>query len=196
MESEKPRGTVNPWDRLDCGDARGNVLAFASSILDASRTWQDVALAGLPGNASRIVAIRLSDDQGGLNLNMPPATIEAMNGLGLAAGTKLVDAFATGTPEPLGWKAHRWIRYRATMGAITRWIDGFTSGYSPFPEQPLQETYAALITELVPIESKAPCKTRHKNSHRCRSFRRFTISKSSRLRCCRRARWCRAHLNA
>ena len=87
---------------------------------------------------------------------MPPATIEAMNGLGLAAGTKLVDAFATGTPEPLGWKAHRWIRYRATMGAITRWIDGFASGYSPFPEQPLQETYAALITELVPIEKQGP----------------------------------------
>ena len=156
MESEKPRGTVNPWDRLDCGDARGNVLAFASSILDASRTWQDVALAGLPGNASRIVAIRLSDDQGGLNLNMPPETIEAMNGLGLAAGTKLVESFATGAPEAAGWKTHRWIRYRATMGAITRWLDGFASGYSPFPEQPLQETYAALVTELVSVEKQGP----------------------------------------
>ncbi len=156
IESELPRGTVSPWDRLDCGDARGNVLAFASSILDAARTWQDVTVAGLPGNASRIVAIRLSDDMGGLNLNMPRATIDAMNGLGLAAGTKLVAAFATGTPEPPGWKAHRWIRYRATMGAITRWIDGFRSGYAPFVEQPLQEPYAALITELVPVGEQDP----------------------------------------
>jgi predicted acylesterase/phospholipase RssA len=156
MESERPRGTVNPWDRLDHGEARGNVLAFASSILDAARTWQDVTGAGLPGNASRIVAIRLSDKQGGLNLNMPPETIGEMTGLGLEAGGRLVDVFATGTPEPPGWKTHRWIRYRATMGAITRWIAGFASGYAPFVEQPLQQSYAALITELVEIDKQPP----------------------------------------
>jgi hypothetical protein len=154
MESEAPPGTVNPWDKLDRGNARGNMLAFASSILDAARTWQDVTLSGLPGNKSRIVAIRLSDEEGGLNLNMPPATIEKMSCLGRKAGGKLVDVFATGAPDPPGWKAHRWIRYRATMGAITRWLDGFDSGYAPFSEQPNQETYAALITQL-PIEKQA-----------------------------------------
>lgn len=154
IESEAPRGTVNPWDRLDCGDARGNVMAFASSILDAARSWQDVTLGALPGNASRIVGIRLTDKQGGLNLDMPLATIEAMTALGLAAGTKLVDEFATGEPEPRGWKAHRWIRYRATMGALTRWISGFASGYAAFGEQPLQATYSDLITQLLPAEKR------------------------------------------
>lgn len=158
IESEAPRGTVNPWDKLDCGVARGNVLALASSILDAARSWQDVTLAGLPGNASRIVGIRLSDDQGGLNLNMPPETIEAMSALGLAAGTKLVDEFAIGEPEALGWKAHRWIRYRATMGAITRWIDGFATGYAPCTEQPSQETYAELIAQLPAEQQGDVCK--------------------------------------
>ena len=156
LESNAPRGTVNPWDRLDCGDARGNVLAFASSILDAARTWQDVTLGGLPGNASRIVGIRLSDDEGGLNLNMPPATIEKMTSLGSKAGTELVRLFATGEPEPLGWADHRWIRYRATMGAITRWIDGFTCGYEPFAEQPQQVPYSGLIRQRLPAERQAP----------------------------------------
>ncbi|HEX3672527.1 MAG TPA: hypothetical protein VHT92_12560 [Candidatus Cybelea sp.] len=147
IESEARRGTVNPWDKLDRGDARGNVLAFASSILDAARGWQDVTLGGLPGNASRIVGVRLADDQGGLNLNMQPETISEMSGLGLKAGTELVERFATGAVDPEGWKKHRWIRYRATMGAITRWAQGFTTGYS-FHEQPGQEPYDELITQL------------------------------------------------
>ncbi len=148
MESDAPRGTVNPWDKLDCGDARGNVLAFVSSILDAARCWQDVTLGGLPGNASRIVGIRLSDDEGGLNLNMPPETIEKMTSLGSEAGDKLLDEFAVGVPEAEGWQMHRWIRYRATMGAITRWVGGFATGYQPFAELPSQEPYAKMIPRL------------------------------------------------
>lgn len=155
MESDAPRGTVNPWNKLDCGDARGNVLAFASSILDAARCWQDVTLGGLPGNASRIVGIRLSDDEGGLNLNMPPQTIETMTDLGREAGAKLIDVFATGTPEAEGWQLHRWIRYRATMGAITRWVAGFASGYQPFKELPSQEPYATMVPRLDPIGQPA-----------------------------------------
>lgn len=149
LESEAPRGTVNPWDKIDRGDARGKVLAFASSILDAARSWQDVTLGGLPGNASRIVAIRLSDAQGGLNLNMPPATISTMAGLGTQAGAKLVNVFATaGEPDAPGWQLHRWIRYRATMGAVSRWISRFSVGYPPFSEAPMQHSYAQLITQL------------------------------------------------
>ena len=150
IESEAPAGTVNPWDRIDRGDARGKVLAFASSILDAARTWQDVTLGSLPGNASRIVAIRLTDDQGGLNLNMPPQTITTMTALGTQAGEKLLSVFADDVPDAQGWQRHRWIRYRAIMGAISRLFGGFKTGYPPFNELPSQETYAQLITQLPP----------------------------------------------
>jgi len=146
MESEVPRGTVNPWNRLDCGGARGNVLAFASSILDAARNWQDVTLGTLPGNASRIVGIRLSADQGGLNLNMPSQVIEAMTGLGLDAGGTLVNVFAAEDDAP-GWKGHRWLRYTASMGALTRWAVGYQCGYAPLRELPAQATYESLIHE-------------------------------------------------
>ncbi|MBV9232965.1 MAG: patatin-like phospholipase family protein, partial [Candidatus Eremiobacteraeota bacterium] len=66
MEIDVPRSAVNPWNRLSCGSARGNALAFGSALLDAMRNWQDVTLGTLPGNASRIVGIRLSPQQGGL----------------------------------------------------------------------------------------------------------------------------------
>lgn len=155
MECEAPHGTVNPWDKLDQGDARGNVLAFASSILDAARRWQDVTLGALPGNASRTVGIRLSDDEGGLNLNMPPEIIDRMTDLGLEAGTKLVNGFADGAPEPKAWCDHRWLRYRATMGAITRWVKGFQDAYRPFREVPSQEPYSALVPRLESVGQPA-----------------------------------------
>ncbi|MBV8725936.1 MAG: patatin-like phospholipase family protein [Candidatus Eremiobacteraeota bacterium] len=148
MESAVPRSTVNPWNRLSSGSAQGNVLAFASALLDATRSWQDVTLGTLPGNAGRIVGIRLSPDQGGLNLNMPTATIEAMTQLGLEAGTKLVDVFASGASDAPGWKAHRWLRYLAIMGAFTRWATGYQTGYLPFGELPAQTTYEELVRGL------------------------------------------------
>lgn len=148
MESEVPRGTVNPWNALDRGRDRGNVLGFASAILDAARNWQDVTLGTLPGNAGRIVAIRLSPDEGGLNLNMPPQTITAMTQLGVAAGSKLLDVFASGDADPKGWRSHRWLRYRAIMGAITRWASGYQQGYQPLQEYPAQEPYAQMIADL------------------------------------------------
>jgi hypothetical protein len=152
MESELPRGTVSPWNRLGGGDARGNVLAFASAILDAARNWQDVTLGTLPGNASRIVGIRLSADQGGLNLNMPPQAIREMTRLGFKAGRKLVDVFAC-APDSPGWRSHRWLRYRAIMGAFTRWAEGYQSGYRPFGEVSEQESYESLIRDLPHDES-------------------------------------------
>jgi hypothetical protein len=151
MESAAPPGTVNPWDKLDCGGARGNVLAFASSILDAARNWQDVTLGTLPGNASRIVGIRLSADEGGLNLNMPPQTIDAMTSLGLSAGDTLVNLFAAGGDAP-GWKAHRWLRYRAIMAAHTRWAEGYQGGYAPLTDLPAQASYDDLIQQLPPAQ--------------------------------------------
>jgi predicted acylesterase/phospholipase RssA len=149
MEDEVPRGVVSPWNKLDCGDKRGNVLAFGSAILDAARNWQDVTLGRLPGNASRIVGIRLSADEGGLNLKMPPTTIEKMARLGVSAGSKLLDVFARGAPDPQGWRSHRWLRYRAIMGAVTRWAAGYEEGYRKFIDLPAQATYESLIGEEV-----------------------------------------------
>ncbi len=153
MESDLSRSTVNPWNRVSSGSARGNVLAFGSAMLDSIRNWQDVTLGTLPGNASRIVGIRLSSDEGGLNLNMPPGTIDAMTQWGLRAGARLVELFATGPPDPPGWVAHRWLRYRAIMGAFTRWASGYQTGYRPFTEQPAQSTYEELMCALPEAQS-------------------------------------------
>jgi predicted acylesterase/phospholipase RssA len=164
MESELPPGRVNPWNALDRGPKSGNVLGFASAMLDAARNWQDVTLGTLPGNSSRIVGIRLSPQQGGLNLNMPPEVIGQMTQLGMAAGAKLLQVFASDAPDPSGWRSHRWLRYRAIMGAITRWLDGYQRGYRPFDEDPAQQPYAQMIEELPHQQPGVSASTEHLTS--------------------------------
>ncbi|MBV8498549.1 MAG: hypothetical protein JO003_04785 [Candidatus Eremiobacteraeota bacterium] len=69
-----------------------------------------------------------------------------MTGLGLDAGGTLVNVFAAEDDAP-GWKGHRWLRYTASMGALTRWAVGYQCGYAPLRELPAQATYESLIHE-------------------------------------------------
>jgi hypothetical protein len=150
IEGDVPTGTVNPWNRIDRGNALANVLGFASSILDAARNWQDATLTTLPANASRTVGVRLSDQEGGLNLKMSDTQIGDLLKLGEQAGNVLVQRFAQGGDDPPGWRDHRWLRYTAIMGAATRWLTGYQNGYAPFSEMPAQVSYEDLIREHEP----------------------------------------------
>ena len=140
LESDVPIGTINPWNKLSRGFARGNVLAFASSMIDAMRTWQDTRLGMLPGNASRTVGIRLPSNEGGVNLMMPPNLVKDMDKRGQAAGSLLVTRFDPSAAT--GWQDHRWIRYRATMYAIDAWLDEFDRSWHVVPAQPNQQSYS------------------------------------------------------
>jgi hypothetical protein len=71
-----------------------------------------------------------------------------MTQLGLDAGGTLLNVFAANGGDAPGWRAHRWLRYRAIMAALMRWADGYQSGYAPFVEVPAQATYDDLIHEL------------------------------------------------
>ncbi len=149
LESAKPPGTVNPWNRFTSAGTLGNLLGFATAIVDTMRTWQDTSLGTLPGNLTRTVGIRLPESEGGLNLNMPRRKIDDLLNRGDAAGDLLATAFAAG-PDAPAWREHRWIRYRATMGSITRWLTGLRTGYAPLASAPLQASYEDLILSAYP----------------------------------------------
>jgi hypothetical protein len=159
LESAKPAGTVDPWNRFASGGALGNLLGFASAIVDTMRTWQDTSLGTLPGNLTRTVGIRLPESEGGLNLNMPPRTIANLLRLGGEAGDLLVTEFAA-EPDTQAWRDHRWTRYRATMGSITRWLNGFRTGYAPLASAPRQASYHDLILSEYPRPQDALYATR------------------------------------
>jgi hypothetical protein len=102
------------------------VVDFFMMLFDTARNWGDTELTAMPGYRDRVVHVALADDEGGLNLSMPPKTVKAIGARGECAGILLGARFAPNpgldpkTKEPihLTWDNHRWIRYRTFMAAL------------------------------------------------------------------------------
>ena len=90
--------------------------AFLGSIFGTMQTWQDDLQATLPGYRERIVHVALDPGEGGLNLDMDPATIAGLVDCGAAAGLRLRDDF--------DWPAHRWTRALAATRELADALDG------------------------------------------------------------------------
>jgi predicted acylesterase/phospholipase RssA len=106
-----PLSTERSWS------AFGEVLA---SMLDAARCWRDNLQQDVPGYRERIVHVRQAPDEGGLNLNMPQPTIEALGNAGSAAADCLIDCFlyAAQPQQAQGWHAHEFIRLRSLLAVL------------------------------------------------------------------------------
>lgn len=103
------------------------LAGFGWAALATSRDWRDKAQLTLPGFRDRIVRVFQNADEGGLNLDMDSATIRRLQERGRLAARKLVtqfDApvFAHGAT---GWDNHRWVRYRAFLGALPEFLRDF-----------------------------------------------------------------------
>jgi Patatin-like phospholipase len=115
------------WTRIN------SLPGFLSSVLDVMQNWNDNTQSVLPGYRDRIVTVYLDQDEGGLNLDMPPALLHRLCARGAAAGAELVARFeapsilAGGSPQ-MNWENHRWLRYRSTMAALRSYLTSFTRG--------------------------------------------------------------------
>lgn len=149
LEDTVPVADLTAWDAIPASGFFGPLSGFVSGLVDAMRTWQDSTLATLRGNRSRTVGIRLPNAEGGINLTMTPDQVEDLIRRGDVAGKKVLHRFANGDVDPIGWQDHRWIRYRATMGALSRWLEGFTRSNSALPNQDGQAKYSEMIRSFV-----------------------------------------------
>jgi len=106
-----------------------NIGGFAMSLLNAAKDWQDQLRTVLPGYRERVAHVYLKDDEGGLNLNMPPERIETLLELGLRAGhlmtaTTPTDPAAAALAAkdqdryPFDFDDHRWRRFLSAYGAL------------------------------------------------------------------------------
>jgi predicted acylesterase/phospholipase RssA len=87
----------------------GSIGAFFEQLLNAARNWRDNMQAELPGYRDRICQIRLSVEEGGLNLNMPAPVVDGLVQRGREAGEKVTN------PEAFDWDRHRITRFRTMM---------------------------------------------------------------------------------
>jgi predicted acylesterase/phospholipase RssA len=143
----------------------GAVTGFFSAVFATTRDWHDNAHLEVPGYRDRIVLVRQTSSEGGLNLNMQQETINELSDRGEVAAARIAEQFAEkryprGGRNALsrtGWDNHRWVRYRALMagmpaflGAFQRGDDALKMGSGRLPSYPFEgdsAEVADLITE-------------------------------------------------
>ncbi|TFW30416.1 hypothetical protein E4L96_00090 [Massilia arenosa] len=113
-------GISAPYLPVAVGDGEPALGAFFSAILRTIRTWRDQALKRTPGYRERVVQIRHTKQEGGLNLNMPPTAIAAMSDSGTAAADAVIAHFLDPELAHNGWLNHRWVRMRSTAALLQR----------------------------------------------------------------------------
>ena len=109
------------------------LAGFASAAFDTARSWADETQLSLPGFRDRIVRVKQTAAEGGMNLFMDAATIETLAERGRAAARAMIDQFTqprypVRTPTATGWENHQWVRYRALLAALPQWLDSYARG--------------------------------------------------------------------
>jgi hypothetical protein len=134
------------WTEID------GVIGFGHAIIDTMQNWMDNAQTRVPGYRDRIVVIKHSRVEGGMNLNMDPRDIARFSERGRCAGEFLVNRFAhdpsTNPDDQLSWSNHRWLRFRSVMPLVEQLLLDILRGYEWPPEPTSQRTYAALVGAL------------------------------------------------
>jgi predicted acylesterase/phospholipase RssA len=99
---------------------------FIAAMVDTLQNWSDEGQAMLPGYRDRIIEVRHSKEEGGMNLNMPAERILAMSLRGHAAAVELQRNF--------DFADHRSIRYRSSMGRLDQATHDMACKYdNPLP---------------------------------------------------------------
>jgi Patatin-like phospholipase len=134
--------TLDPGKQLSDLDRVGG---FLGGIFGAMQDWRDNLQLKVPGFRDRVVHVSLSEEEGGLNLNMPVEVIDRLSNRGRLAG-QLLQRRYSGPPEPgidISWDNHRWVRYRTIMGVLEGLLQGLNRAFTRVPKS--GQTYRELV---------------------------------------------------
>lgn len=119
------------------GDSHGRpgVFMFFQAMLSTIRTWRHEALRRTPGFRDRVVIIKHTPGEGGLNLNMPRESIARMSASGAEAAARIVSRFRNDSRARNGWINHRFVRMRTAAALLHNTLlpvaDAMASGANP-----------------------------------------------------------------
>ena len=116
---------------------------FIGALINTVYNWADNAQTRVPGYRDRVVHIFQTDEEGGMNLNMPNSTVMRLSERGRLAGVKLRERFSGNDGSELSWDHHRWTRYRSMMSLLEKAFQSFKRAYD---WQHDKRTYRELIT--------------------------------------------------
>lgn len=133
-----------------------SLLGFLSSVVNTAKDWQDNLQGLLPGYSERIVDIRLSKDQGGMNLSMEDPEIKLLTRYGELAGKKLCDEF--------DFSEHRFRRAITSVPFLEESLSQFSEAFdNPDWDQSSDETWRGIFEIYEPKHYKGIPKNWRKN---------------------------------
>jgi predicted acylesterase/phospholipase RssA len=134
LPQEYMQGISDRWTRFDqAPKAASRMGGFLLSIMSAMQNWNDNTQARLAGVRDRVVRVRLTKEQGGMNLNMPPKVIGEVAERGAEAADKLIARFLGPAPANGwdGWSSQRWIRRDVFIYALNQKIGAMLKALGP-----------------------------------------------------------------
>jgi hypothetical protein len=138
-------GILEQWYRFGTSDGPGSVFGFLNAILQTMQNWMDNTQLKVPGYRDRVAHVYLTDDEGGMNLNMDKGILERVSERGRLAGEKLRLRFTGKDPtSTMDWDNHRWVRYRSTMTLLEKYLHDVTERYGA-PAIPGERDYPQLV---------------------------------------------------
>lgn len=89
-----------------------DLFRFLGATFATAQSYRDNSQSLLPSYRERVVQIRMQEDEGGLNLNMPAATVQRIAEHGRQAGAVLREQF--------NFAEHQWVRYRVLLAELEK----------------------------------------------------------------------------
>ena len=125
-------GQTENWSNPPEGGAFSQLFWFLGLIVDTMHNWHDNIQLKVPGYRDRIAQIHLRDEEGGLNLTMPPEFITALSSRGAYAAKVLAERFSDAPRHGtiLTWDNHCWVRLRSTMSLLEKQLAKIQKGLS------------------------------------------------------------------
>lgn len=112
---------------------------FLFAMFDTARNYRDNMQSMLPSYRERVAQVRLAENEGGLNLEMPDEIIKSMMRKGQEAGRKLLEFGRNGFEE------HKWVRLRVLMAQLETRLGELKLRY------PSSDSYKQLLTAQLDV---------------------------------------------
>jgi hypothetical protein len=130
LPSENNQGWQRRYSSFATKLALGEMAKFLFAIIGTMQNWRDLLQSRAPGHRDRIVHVALSEDEGGMNLDMGQEVLDRIAIKGTAAGEELVSKF--------DFNNHWWVRWRNVASGVERFTIELARGAGP----PISSSYA------------------------------------------------------
>ena len=146
MPPSNNAGIHDHWGEVGATGGLGALFSFVGAIISTMQNWSDNTLSRMPGYRDRIAHVRLTSEEGGLNLQMPADRINHLSGLGRDAAVEFARRFAPLQNPKMDWPNHRWIRFRSMLASVVEMAQSIDHRCSD--PQPGDESYDTWIARL------------------------------------------------